>query len=92
MSKELKQNLAEQGYFNFKEIEGRGLCGLMKFVFTTGLVYGMDEFSYKGRYCFENTADAKEALYNWDGIGDPSGDWIKHKGSTEYSNPKSKQL
>lgn len=86
--KDLITELKEQGYSDIREIGDRGLCGLFRFVFTTGLVYGLDDWGYNGRFCFENMADAKEALDNWDGINDPSGDWIKHKGKKgEYSNP-----
>lgn len=79
-----------QGYFNLKEIEGRGLCGLFRFIFTTGLRYGLNISSYEGRFCFPHLNDAKEALSDWDGVDDPPGYWIKHKGKTEHSNPKSK--
>jgi len=79
--------LESEGYTEIREIEGRGLCGLKHFMFTTGLVYGMTKIEYEGRYCFERFSDAKEALNNWDGKGDPTGPWIKHKGSVEYSNP-----
>lgn len=83
--------LSEQGYYNVRHIEGRGLCGLMRFTFTTGLVYGLNEYSYTGRYCFDNLTDAKQSLKEWDGAGDPPGGWIKHKGKIEYANPKNKK-
>jgi hypothetical protein len=79
--------LEEQGYFGVKEISGRGICGLMRFAFTVGLCYGLDETGYVGRYCYSELLDAKTALRDWDGIGDPPGPWIKHKGYVEYSNP-----
>jgi len=59
--------LKSEGYRELREIEGKGICGLMKFVFTTGLVIGMN---------------------SWDGKGDPSGNWIKYKGTGgERENP-----
>lgn len=80
--------LEELGYFNLREIPGRGICGTHRFIFTVGLCYGIDSVGYEGRYCFENMADAKEALMIWDGVSDPDGDWIKHKGrGGEYPNP-----
>lgn len=83
-----EKELQEEGYFNIEKIEGRGLCGLFRFIYTTGLCYGLNEYGYEGRYCFESTADAEASLKEWDGNGDPSGDWIKHKGEKgEYSNP-----
>lgn len=86
----LKNQLVHEDYFGFKYIEGKGLCGLRRFLYTTGLCIGLTRWSFEGRYCFENLADAREALDKWDGEGDPSGDWIKYKGRTEYSNPNSK--
>lgn len=76
----LKEFLATQGYFDFKEIEGKGLCALRRFIFTTGLVVGLNEFVYESRYCYQHFSDARRALNEWDGTGDPSYGWIKHKG------------
>lgn len=79
-------------YFNIKHVPGKGLCGLMRYIFTVGLVYGIDKYDVEGRYCYSGMADAKEALGNWDGTGDPGGPWIKHKGlKGEYSNQNIKQ-
>lgn len=77
----------EYQYFNVKEIEGRGICGLLRMVFTVGLVYGIDEVGYTGRYCYPTRIDAIDAINKWDGKEDPPGDWIKHKGYREYRNP-----
>lgn len=64
------------------------MCGISEFMFTYGLCYGLDPFGYDGRYCFKTQDGAIGALSVWDGIGDPSGKWIKHKGGNgEYSNP-----
>lgn len=72
--------LQSQGYSCITNVGG--------FIFTTGLVVGLDMFGYEGRYCFENLSDATEALLTSDGTGHPSGNWIKYKGqSGEFSNP-----
>lgn len=85
----LKNKLEQEGYTQICEKEGRGICGIYRFVFTTGLVYGMDETGYAGRWCFETMCEATSELEKWNGIGDPGGEWIKHKGkSGEYRNPK----
>jgi len=90
MPEELKEKLRADGYYQFREIEGRGLCGLMRFIFTVGLCHGLEEHGYAGRYCYDNESDAKEALELWSGEGDPEDEfWIKHKGLPgEWSNPK----
>jgi hypothetical protein len=74
------KQLEKEGYFNIKKIYKIGACGLFHFAFTTGLVVGIDLLGYNGRYCYEHLADAVEALENWDGVGDPEGNWIKYKG------------
>ncbi len=85
-SNELIKELESMLYSNVKELPGRGLCGIMPMAFTTGLCYGMDLSGLEGRYCFEHRSEAIQALATWDGTGDPSGNWIKHKGYTEYRN------
>ncbi len=86
--KQIIKVLEGEGYFDIRWIENVGLCGLYRFAFTVGLIYGLTESIYVGRYCYENLSDAKEALSTWNGKRDPSdSNWIKHKGSIEYSNP-----
>lgn len=79
--------LESQGYFNIRNIPGRGICGLFRFIFTVGLCYGINEHGYIRRYCYSNLVDAISALEKWDGDNDPGGNWIKHKGNFEYKNP-----
>lgn len=84
----LMEDLADQGYFDFKEVQDHGLCAICQFMFTYGLVTGLDNDSYRGRYCFHTEDEAIEALRAWDGIGDPSGNWIVYKGKGgQRSNP-----
>lgn len=87
LTKENKLLLQEEGYSQLREIEGRGICGLRSMVFTVGLFYGLDQLGYSGRYCYPNIAEAVVSCLTWDGKGDPKGNWIKHKGRVEYTNP-----
>ena len=82
----------ECGYFCFRTIEGRGLCCLARMVYTTGILYGVDTWSYKGRYCYHTDVEAMLALYGWTGEGDPSGNWIVNKGERggDRQNPNYK--
>lgn len=85
---ELHQYLSQNGYTDLREIGGK-LCGLSKFMFTTGLVVGLDQHGYELRYCYENEAEARAALQSWQGIGHPCGPWIKAKGlGTDLLNPE----
>lgn len=76
--------LREIGYSEARLLPGRGWCGLMRMMYTTGLFYGLDQCSYKGRYCYHSWLEAVEALRNWDGQGDPPGEWIKEKPSDRH--------
>ena len=49
-------------------------------IYTTSLYVDVTERSaYRKRFCFERTAEAVQALEEWDGTGDPPGPWIKEK-------------
>jgi hypothetical protein len=85
---ELSKILKSEGYYEIREIEGVGICGLYKYIFTTGLTIGLNEIGYYGRYCYSTEREALEALNSWDGKGDPEGLWLKYKGSGgERTNP-----
>ena len=75
----LKRRLTREGYREVRDVPEHGLCGLRDFLFTTGLVTGLTESGYKGRYCYEYLKDASAGLAAWDGAGDPLGPWVKHK-------------
>ena len=77
-----------EGYSDFKLVNGK-LCGLLPFVFTTGLIVGLEPMGYDHRYCFEHEHDARNALMAWTGDGHPSGPWIKLKGiGIDLLNPE----
>lgn len=79
--------LVHNGYSEIKQIPGRGYCGLQRMLFTVGLFYDLDDFGYRGRYCYPDLRSALDAIREWDGLNDPPGPWIKHKGLREYGNP-----
>lgn len=72
-----------------REIPGLGTCGVQKFMVTSGLLVKLtfdgdtvfDSYYYERRYCYAVTRDAVTALQEWDGTGDPPGEWIKEKQS-----------
>lgn len=73
--------LNDLGYTRIKVMEGDILCGIQRQLFTWALVVGIDRVGYRRRYCYEREYDAREALVQWDGKGDPTGPWIKEKPS-----------
>lgn len=88
LNEQMQQTLVSEGYYQIKEVPNRGICGLYDFLFTVGLVFGMDEYGYRGRWCYKTREEASIALKYWDGDGDPLGNWIKYKGEGgERSNP-----
>lgn len=80
ISEELKTHLESEGYVGVREIPRQGVCACFRFMFTVGLVVGIDSMGYKGRYCYPGPGAALTALITWDGKGDPPGEWIKYKG------------
>ncbi len=70
-------------------------AAVQRFMFTVGVVTGIDEFGYRCRWCYDNYRMASLALSRWDGKGDPPGPWIKQKGRNDAgefvdrSNPAS---
>lgn len=68
------------GYAMPMKINGR-VCALKKFLFTTGILVGMDETGYAHRYCYHTNQDAITAYLDWalTGADEPTG-YIKRKG------------
>lgn len=70
-----------QWYTDLREVPCKGTCGLQRMIYTTGLFIQLDDNGTQGRYCYPTETDAREALSQWDGTGDPTGPWIKYKGA-----------
>jgi hypothetical protein len=78
MTKEL---LEEMGYLFPRQVADGEWIALFRFVFTWGLVKGLDDVGYNERWCYSSLNDALVAVANWDGEGDPPGNWIVNKPS-----------
>lgn len=61
----------ECGYTHIQQIEGRGWCAINRFIYTHGVLFGMDRTFIKGRYCFQDQCGAEGFLLDWDGITVP---------------------
>jgi len=81
------EQFAENSYLAPRLLPSGEWAALHRFIFTTGLVVGIDEHGRRTRFCYERFEDAFAALATWDGRGDPPGPWIKEKGEIERSNP-----
>jgi hypothetical protein len=75
------ESLNALGYQHVRAVPNQDTCGLMRMLYTTALVVGLDNTGYSRRYCYESYDDACYALSQWDGSGDPPGPWIKEKPS-----------
>lgn len=81
------QEIVGLGYFTPRLMPTGEWAAIGRYLFTYGLVVGIDERSYRTRFCYRLRQDAEMALEDWDGTGDPPGKWIKEKGEIERSNP-----
>lgn len=82
------EELPEEAVKFYEEMDYRLVCrmhgktvGIHQFIYTCGIVVGMDETGYEYRYCYHTGAEAAVALMNWILKGDeePAG-YIKRKG------------
>ena len=64
-------------YSEIKILPDGTICGLHRFLFTWGLIIGIDPSGYADRYCYHSFAAAAAALAAWDGEGEPIG-WHRH--------------
>jgi hypothetical protein len=80
LSAETILSYVAHGYRDLCHKGEAGVCAVMPFLFTGGLITGLWEMGYKGRYCYETLGEALAALSVWDGSCDPPGSWIKYKG------------
>lgn len=87
-AQEMHELAAASGYFGYMKAPATGeWMTVCRFIFTWGLLVGVDRVGYRTRFCYHHGADALVALATWDGSGDPPGDWIKEKGRNERDNP-----
>ena len=69
----------EMGYVSPIKING-DIVAIGAFLYTTGIICGLDETGYKHRFCYHSPLDAHEALISWimSGEPEPTG-YIKRK-------------
>lgn len=62
-------------------LESGEWAAVRPFIYTFGLLVGLDVWQYRTRFCYPRLDLALHALLTWDGSGDPPGSWLKEKGS-----------
>jgi hypothetical protein len=82
MKKDFVDFLVSNGYYDLKKLDDRYVAGLFKFMFTTAIIKIRigNLMSYEDRWCYHSEQDARLALQNWDGTGEPTG-WHRHPAS-----------
>lgn len=86
---EITKICEENGYKFPRWIEGVGWCALFRYGFNWSVLTVITSEGIQLRYCYEKYSEALKDLQTWDGVGDPSGDWIKAKGSgRDDMNPR----
>jgi hypothetical protein len=69
--------LHSSGYTSLRLHRGR-VCGLHRFMYTVGIVVGLDLQTYSHRYCYTDFAEARGSLGEWSEADEhPPGPWIK---------------
>lgn len=63
----IMEKCRELGYARLRFVPDRGVCGILRFIYTVGVCYGLDETGYAGRFCFDTAQNAALFLQNWDG-------------------------
>lgn len=74
-----KEKIEKLGYQFPRRLPNGEWIALYRFLFTWGIILGLDEIGYKRRFCYKNINDALNAVANWNGENDPPGDWIVEK-------------
>lgn len=83
----MERLLRAEGYHPIRQLPSGEWAAVFDMLTTAALCVGCDESSYRTRFCYERRADAKRALREWDGAGDPPGPWVKEKGRVERLHP-----
>lgn len=79
MDKRFEEQLIRKGYEGVRKTLSGQWLGVMSFIYTSALCVGLDEHGYERKYCYEKKRDALMACEIFDGLGDPTGPWIKMK-------------
>lgn len=80
LSDEQRKFYEDMEYAHVCKINGK-IVGISQFLYTTGIVCGMNETGYEHRFCYHTPHEAMGALIGWIAKGgdEPTG-YIKRKG------------
>ena len=97
MTKEEVAALGLGSYSYIKELTAGPYAGnyahLSQMIFTVGImVTDKSDGNPITRWCYSSFVEAHKALEKWDGVGDPSGPWIKQKPENRSRVPTEDEL
>lgn len=75
-----KHICANNGYTDLKFFVDGHEAAIYPLAFTHAIIYGLNDFGYDDRWCYDSYEKAKAALEAWDGTGEPQG-WHRHPGT-----------
>lgn len=76
-----REEFEQLGYAVGKRLVSGEWLAVQKMIATAGLFVVTDNIGYRTRYCYEHMHEAVLACMEWNGVGDPPGNWIKEKPS-----------
>jgi hypothetical protein len=77
MNNVLKNIAEENDYLDYTEFPNGDNAAIMKLMFTFAILHNISYYSYDDRWCYQSYEEAKKALINWNGEGEPDG-WHRH--------------
>lgn len=77
--------MGEGSYSYVKHFADGQVAWLARFAFTTAILYGLEPCGHRDRWCYQTMADARRALDEWNGEGEPQG-WHRHPDSGRRIN------
>lgn len=76
---------AERNGYTDVTVLANMVCGIYPFMYTWGVLIGIDETGYKGRFCFDSLNAAQSFLRNWNGVDLPT---VGEDGCTAIKVPR----
>ncbi len=67
-------------YSHIKHLPDGSRAWVARFIYTSAILVATEQdapYGYTDRWCYETHADARRALEEWDGTGEPKG-WHRH--------------
>lgn len=83
---EVYKTAKDEGYLALKTLDTGEFAAVVPQLFTFALIV-FDEHTIRKRWCFERKDEAFMSIEEWEGVGDPPGNWIKQKLPVERMNP-----